>query len=256
MIGSQGLYSNDSYSTTKGFTGNLDEIKLFPGWTTIADGTVNPYCSEASPALSKITALPSDDSAFTLTDYDDNVDLYTTGKWPGTYNAMLNKNGVPIVKAPTDLSQNRSWETVTAFTDPDNSKVAVYFNPTDVATYGHNPTQDKHTIYAKQNATVSFRVCPSAVSLAEVTSGCTNGVLFAGPFPQTKTVAGASVEVGTISLDGATYWYASGLTGSGGEGEMGTEGGGSPVPFFPWWSVPGIAVVCGYVLYRGKWVEM
>ena len=59
--------------------------------------------------------------------------------------------------------------------------------------------------------------------------------------------------VGTTSIGGMTYWYASGLSGSGGEGE-GT--GGDPVPFFPWWGLPALALICGtYVMRRETALE-
>jgi hypothetical protein len=253
MIGSQGTFTS-SFSITNSFKGYLDEIKIYPGWGSSGDGLVNTYCEEASPSLSQITAVPSNDAAFTVVDYDDYVNLYTVGKWPGKYNVLLQKSSIPIVKAPTDLTQNRSWLNVSANTDATNSKVVVHFDDAEVATHGHDPAADKHTIYAKKNATGIFRLCPDATTLNDVTDACANGVLFSGPFPQEQSVGGSTVTVGTIDIDGVTYWYASGVTGSGGEGEAGS-GSGTSVPFFPLWSIPVIGVIGWYLLKKEGWIQ-
>ena len=228
MIGSQGSGSTvNGYSVTNGFAGYLDEIKIFPGTTTIADGTVNTYC-EDSPTLNTITVLPSENPSYSTVDFDDYVNLHTIGKWPGKYNVLLQKNGVSIVKALTDLMQNRTWQGVIADADSVNSKAVVHFDSQDIAGHGHDPAQDPHTLFVKKNLTSTFLVCPDATVLADVHSGCTNGVLFEGPFPQTQKVSGLNVEVGLTSFEDGSYWYASGLTGSGGEG----EGGLIEVPLF------------------------
>jgi hypothetical protein len=244
-----GATSTGSSSIGRGFQGNLDEIKIFPGWTTIADGTVNNTCNEQSSSLYTITNFPSDDSSFSTVDYDDETDLHTTGKWAGKYYVLLQKSGVPIVNALTDLTQNRSWQGVTASLDAAHSKVAVYFDPNTIGTHGHDPATDKHMIFATKNNTASFRVCPDATSLNDLSDQCSNGVLFKGPFPQTQTVKSLSVEVGEMTINGASYWYASGLTGSGGQGEGSTAL--ADVPYFSWWTLPVIVLLCGGYLYWG-----
>jgi hypothetical protein len=243
-----GATSTGSTFIGKGFQGNFDEIKIFPGWTTIADGTVNSTCDEQTSPLYKITNLPSDDSSFTTFDYDDEVDLHLTGKWAGKYYVLLQKSGVPIVNALTDLTQDRNWQGVTASIDAARSKVAVYFDPNATTTHGHSPSGDKHMIFAKKNETAHFRVCPDATSLNDVAENCSNGVLFMGPFPQTQTVKGESVQVGQVNIGGLVYWYASGLTGSGGQGE-GSEAVVS-VPAFSWWSLVLVLSGCVYFLWR------
>lgn len=199
--------------------------------------------------LFRITGLPSTAIAtYAVKKIDDNTDAYAVGLPSGTYTVRLTMDGTPVVDAPVGLTQNRSWRTVSAETDAIHNKAVIKFLGDNTGTSG------THTLYVVKGSTTSFRVCPNAQILSEVTSSCTGGVAFTGSYPQTQTVGADTVEVGTTSIGGLTYWYASGLTGSGGEGEGG--GGGDPVPFFPWWSVPGIAIACGYVLYREKWVEM
>jgi hypothetical protein len=213
-------------------------------WTFTTGGGVG------GGTLFRIIRLPTTAVAtYAAKRISDNVDANQEGLPSGTHAIRLLMNGTPVVDVPVGLTQNRDWGTVAAEADPTHFKAVVKF-------LGANTGAGAaHTLYAAKGTTASFRVCPNAVALSEVTTGCTGGAAFAGPFPQTQSVGSDTVVVGTGSIAGLTYWYASGLTGSGGEGEGGGTGG-ETIPFFPWWGVPILLAGCGAVLYRGKWLEV
>ena len=197
--------------------------------------------------LFRITGLPTTIAAsYGIRRISDSMDAYATGLASGTHTVRLTQDSVPVVDTAVGLTQNRTWSTISAQTDTQNHKVVVKFLGDNTGASG------THTIYATKGSTTSFRVCPNAQALSDVTSGCTGGVLFSGTFPASQTVGSDTVEVGTVNIGGTLYWYASGLTGSGGEGE---GGAGDPVPFFPWWSVPVVGLIGWYVLKRGQWLE-
>jgi len=95
--------------------------------------------------------------------------------------------------------------------DASNGKIAV--NKTGVTgLYG------THTLWLPKTADNGVYVCPNAVAVSEVSTGCSGVIVFAG--------AGTQSGI-TVSVDGS-YWKIAGLTGSGvGEGE-----GGGAVPEF------------------------
>jgi hypothetical protein len=160
----------------------------------------------------------------------------------GSYLVRLTMNGTPVTDASVDLTQDREWNEVVAAIDPLQYRGVISFQGADTG------VSDTHTLYVPKGPSTTFRVCPEAVTLGQVSSTCTNGVRFMGPsFPETQ----GGVTVGTIVISGTTYWYASGLTGSGGEGE---DDEGNTIPFFPVWSIPVIGVIGWYVLKREGWV--
>ena len=233
-----GARYDDNSELTAHFSGWIDEV-ITPITQQIPDaGTKNTDCI----ILYKITTLSSE--SFSVIDATDSTDLHVTGKTTGSYVARLRKSGTPMVDATVNLNQDRSWASVTA--DTSGNKVVVDFPVADAGTHGHDASQNPHTIYARKDSTISFRVCPGATTLNDVSASCGGGVLFSGPFPQQQDVSGETVTVGTTDINSVTYWYASGLTGSGGEGEGEGEGSSSSVPFFPWWSIP-------FLLLAGVW---
>jgi hypothetical protein len=192
----------------------------------------------------RIDPLPG--KSYTLVNIDDTVDLRVVGKPSGNYSARLSKNGIVIIDAVVALTQNRSWGSI--YADVSGSKVAVNFPAAQLSTHGHDASENPHTIYAVKSMTNVFRVCPNALTVADVSSGCAGGVLFSGPYPQTQSVGSDTVTVGIATFAGVSYWYASGLTGSGGEGENGA--GGDAVPFFSWWTLPLVLAGCVIFLRR------
>lgn len=100
-----------------------------------------------------------------------------------------------------DLTNDRDWTNVNAIMLPEESRsLIVNLNPTDAP--GVSST---HSLFVvKQVGQSSVRVCSSATTIAEVTSGCSGYTLQQGD-PSLSVVSVGAVE----------YWKVSGLTGTG-----------------------------------------
>jgi hypothetical protein len=242
----------------------IDDLNPDTGYyVTMAEGTFNnpegtlPFAGildevtwnfqTTDVPLFRILTLPTTTAGATygVRSRTGDTDVHGNGMPSGSYTVRLTSNNIPVADVTVSLSEDREWNEVVAATDRLWYRGVISFQGTDTGVSG------THTLYVPKGPSTTFRVCPEAVTLSEVSDTCTNGVAFTGPYPQTQPVGSDTVIVGTTDIGGATYWYASGLSGSGGEGE---DNDGNTIPFFPVWSIPVIGVIGWYVLKREGWV--
>jgi len=139
------------------------------------------------------------------------TNLTTDGVDSNSYDLRVKKDNVWIAEIPIDLTENRDFSDIVALADDENSKAVVKFT----ASHGFTETYD---MYIMKGDTDYVRVCPSSLTLAQVTMACTNGVDFNGPYPQVKNVAGTSVTVRSGSVGEVAYWKVEDLEGTGAMG--------------------------------------
>jgi hypothetical protein len=118
-----------------------------------------------------------------------------------------------------------------------------------------NPTIGSFALYIPKIAqNTSLRVCSG-----KTTIGCTNGDSWSFTANEAGTITATNGGFDTTGITvtvADNYWKVSGLKATGGEGEgSGTPVGGDPIPFFPVWSIPIIAVIGWYVLKREGWIQ-
>jgi hypothetical protein len=226
------------------FDGAIDDVFLAIGGAIADLAEGGPYTA-CSPTLYRITTLPT--GSFTVEDSFDSTDLNTTGKTSGNHTARLKKNGTTIVDAVVDLTADRDWSGITA--DASGNKAVVVFPSGQISTHGHNASSNPHTLYVAKGITTHFRVCPNATSLEEVSNSCTNGVVFTAGQTQSVTFPSGSsdVTVNTVNIGSTTYWSASGMLGSGGEGE--DEGS---APDMGTWAMLILAAAAGGLIYWNR----
>lgn len=136
-----------------------------------------------------------------------------SGAQTGTKQIRVMSNEYILADIPVEFSQNRDWSNVVMLSDNENSKSVVKVDDT----HGFDGTFTLYTVANELDN--SYRICPDAITLEDVTSECTNGVLFSGDFPKTESVEENDVTVSKVSLGGVVYWVADGLVGTGGMGE-------------------------------------
>ncbi len=127
-----------------------------------------------------------------------------------------------LADVPVSFDANRDWTDAVAQIDAANSKSVIKLD----SDHGFS---GQFTMYVVKGDTNAFVLCPGAVSLSDVSSDCTDRVLFIGPFPETKLVDGRDISVSIAIIDGVQYWVVSGLSGTGGQGVTYTPGGGDVV---------------------------
>jgi len=201
------------------------------------------------PTQFRITSLGGSHTAINISNSAD----MTQSQSSGSYTIRLSSGGVPVSDAVVSLTSNLDWSGVTA--SATGSVSVVYFNPSQVATHGHNATLNPHILYITKGTTTGVRVCPDAQTLEQVTSECSNGVSFTNGETKSVTFPSGSnnVTLGTETINSTNYWKVSGLLGSGGMGEgEGGGGGGGDVPIFSWWSMPFLLAALYYVIRRSE----
>lgn len=132
------------------------------------------------------------------------VSRYYNPASPGidNLNALLTFGEYLVSDFNVDLTEDRDWSQVNAITLPNASKsLVVNLNPTTAP--GISST---HSIYIyKLPGQTSVRVCPNAVTVADISLTCTGGYVL--------TESSADLEV--VTVDGKEYWKVSGLGGTG-----------------------------------------
>ncbi len=119
----------------------------------------------------------------------------------GTVTAQLLKNGKPLALADVTMTADHSWSAINGDTDFANSKSVVSGL---AAAPGVAAT---HSLYIpKAVGDQAVIICPSAVSLSEVTLTC----------PNRQILTAASAGVSVVTIGGQSYWLVGGLTGTGG----------------------------------------
>lgn len=109
-------------------------------------------------------------------------------------------------------------------TDVDFSNLKIEISDVDkkiaVNTSGVSGLYGTHTLWLPKTGDSGVYVCPSALTVTDVSTSCSGKITFAGAFPETQSGI-------TVSVDGSD-WKIEGLAGSG----AGEGGGRGAVPEF------------------------
>ncbi len=135
------------------------------------------------------------------------------GAQRGEKELKVTKGDLLIADLPVLFDSDKDWSSVRA----DSSKLEnkAVFKITQQQGLSGN-----FTLYTPAGETTRFRLCPGSLTLADVNSNCEGGVIFEGVFPQTKKIEGEDVVVHKEKIGNIDYWVASGLSGTGGMGEI------------------------------------
>ena len=140
------------------------------------------------------------------------------GAQTGEQNIRIFKEDYIVADIPISFEQNRDWSNVIIESSILEGKTVIKLDDS-------HGLIDSFTMYVvKSEKDNSFRICPQAKSLQEVSSTCPQGVLYTGTFPKKLKVEGDDVTVSQAAISGVTYWIADGITGTGGQGEYIEEG--------------------------------
>lgn len=135
----------------------------------------------------------------------------------GTQTAIIEEESSdkPIAAASVAFTQDRAWGSVTAETDTTAGKAYVHNLASAAGVSG------TLTLYVpKLSGHGAVYICPSASSLAAVTSSCSGGY----------ALTSADSNVSTVTVASQDYWVVSGLTGTGGLSLASAPASATPTP--------------------------
>ncbi len=179
---------------------NGSDIYAGGSFTTMGGQTANRLAKLSLHALYQIASL---DSSLNVYDtLDRNIEVGTSN---GVYDSdallSLYYGDYIFAKVTTAMTEDRNWSGVSGGVDITNYK-----------SFAHSLTsapgaESSFSLYVpKRTGDVKLGFCPSATSLAEVSTSCSGFSL--------KQESDSDVSV--VTADGISYWKVDGLTGSGG----------------------------------------
>lgn len=130
---------------------------------------------------------------------------------PGREIRLMTQADVVVADITVDLTDSRSWEGTTAFSDVEAGKGGTH------GLVGLSGNASSYTLYIpmpEKSLGTHVRLCPNAQTAEEVDYKCAGGVDFV--HGETRSVNGADVTVTSVLVNGARYWKAVGVTGTGG----------------------------------------